>query len=87
MSTSDPLPPKVVIGIHGLANKPRRDLLADWMHECENFSFDSLYNSEPYHAAKRGEPPEEERKNNHHKSYGYLRTPELSRLVKTFLGS
>ncbi|MCH8043448.1 MAG: hypothetical protein IID44_06980 [Planctomycetes bacterium] len=36
---------------------------------------------------EKGKPPEEERKNNHHKSYGYLRTPELSRLVKTFLGS
>ena len=28
-----------------------------------------------------------EGKNNHHKSYGYLRTPEMSRLVKEFMES
>lgn len=30
-------------------------------------------------------PPTKERKRNHHKSYGYLRTPELSRHVRDFL--
>ena len=29
--------------------------------------------------------PDKERKRNHHKSYGYLRTPELSRYVRRFL--
>ncbi len=31
-------------------------------------------------------PPGNPKKRNHHKSYGYLRTPELSRQIKEFLG-
>lgn len=80
---------KVIIGIHGLANKPARDKLEEWwrislleglqknaklpapefdfrmvywadllykhpLHRDENFSFDKLYNDEPYVPAADG---------------------------------
>lgn len=80
---------KVIIGIHGLANKGRRRVLADWwkasireglrknlrvpnprfrfemvywadllyknpLHDDKDFSFDALYNDQPYIPAKRG---------------------------------
>ena len=80
---------KVILGIHGLSNKPEKDVLEGWWrksiveglmnvghadaefdfhivfwadylhkyreHTDENFSFDKLYNSEPYRAASDGE--------------------------------
>jgi hypothetical protein len=86
---------KVIIGIHGLANKPKPKQLERWwrdsilegleknlgthkknftfkmvywanllyweqLHNDENFSFDPLYNSEPYHPAEEGELKEYE---------------------------
>ena len=79
---------KIIIGIHGLANKPNEDILTKWwkmaideglntnysyseeynfdmvywanylykyqIHQDEDFSFDSLYNQEPYIAAEDG---------------------------------
>lgn len=79
----------IIIGIHGLANKPPKEQLADWwkwslaegleknegvgdprfeykmvywadllykhrMHDDEKFSFDKLYNNQPYVEAKEG---------------------------------
>lgn len=80
---------KLIIGIHGLANKPPREVLEDWwkksiveglhnrgmadpefdyrmvywadrlyqaqLHNDEFFSFDALYNEEPYTPAKAGD--------------------------------
>ena len=46
---------------------------------CED---DLVYND--YRVAKRGET---EPHRNHHKSYGYLRTPEFSALVRDFLAA
>jgi len=76
---------KIIIGIHGLSNKPMKDTLACYwkkaleeglnnvdysgeipfesvywadllykhpLHECKDFDFDSLFNDEPYIAAK-----------------------------------
>ncbi|MEJ2453499.1 MAG: hypothetical protein P8103_05015 [Candidatus Thiodiazotropha sp.] len=80
---------KVIVGIHGLANKPEKEILKTWweasireglkknedidspefdfhmvhwadllykypLHEEENFSFDKLYNDEPYAQAENG---------------------------------
>lgn len=80
---------KIIIGIHGLANKPPKEILEDWwkqsiieglqvnekieapefnfkmvywadllyknqQHQEEHFSFDKLYNKEPYVKAKKG---------------------------------
>jgi len=79
---------KIIIGIHGLANKPPRETLDKWwrqsiteglkinckinpefnfrmvywadllyfnqLHRNHNFSFDALYNNEPYGPAKKG---------------------------------
>jgi hypothetical protein len=80
---------KVIVGIHGLANKPEKDLLMQWweasiregllknkgidsadfefhmvhwadllyrypLHDEKNFSFDKLYNDEPYVEASKG---------------------------------
>lgn len=80
---------KIIIGIHGLANKPHQDILEDWwnksiveglnvnediqdmnlnfqmvywadllyknrLHMDETYSFDDLYNHEPYVAAEDG---------------------------------
>ncbi len=80
---------KIIIGIHGLANKPPREKLDEWwrqsitegleinckiknpvfnfrmvywadllyfnqLHRNHNFSFDALYNKEPYGPAKKG---------------------------------
>lgn len=80
---------KIIIGIHGLANKPPKDMLATWWqqslseglqkncgvqnaqfeykmvywadllyknpnHDDEDFSFDALYNDEPYIEAEPG---------------------------------
>ncbi len=65
----------VALDVH-LANdyKPNRDNI-----KCED---DLVYND--YRVMKRGEKDPDR---NYHKSYGYLRTPEFSELMKDFLGA
>ena len=86
---------KLIIGINGLANKPKKNLLKPWWVNFADWlgpvAID-VHLRVDYKVNKAGIRVVDELVcnnyvglNNHHKSYGYLHTPGLSKKVLSFL--